>query len=113
MTGSCSLPPKLKTSLRYKNLVIFSNTSPSSVTTLLPTLPVEPEHFCTKFVVLLRLFRIPEHFLCYQQLHLMHRMELLPTPLLQIEHGNRLSNQSNKKRELEDQGCVTLNDLNF
>ena len=33
-------------------------------------------------------FKNKEHFLCTQLLHLIYRMELLPTPLLQTEYGN-------------------------
>ena len=48
VTVFCTLP-ELKTFLMYENLVTFSITLSSSVTTpLFLALPVEPEHFCTQ-----------------------------------------------------------------
>ena len=48
---------------------------------------VEPEHFLhIKSIAMLRHFCIPDHLLCTQLLHLLHRME--STPFLQTEHRN-------------------------
>ena len=50
---------------------------------------VEAKDFLhTKSTALLRFFRIPQLFLCTQMLHLIHRMELLPVPIPQTEHGD-------------------------
>ena len=64
VTAFCTPPPKLRISSKYENLITFSITSPSRVTSpSLLALPVKPEHFLlTKSTALLRLFHIPEHF---------------------------------------------------
>ena len=90
LSASSTLPSKPKTSPRYENLVTFFIASSFSVNSLSSSaLPVKSTHFLlTKSLALLRHSYILECFLCTQVLHLVYRIELVPTLLLHSEDEN-------------------------
>ena len=87
--ASYTPPLELRTSSRYENFATFSRKSPFSVTFLLTlVLSVKPEHFLHTISTLVEHFFIAGHLLCTHLLHLMLKMDFLPTLLPHTEHGN-------------------------